>query len=108
MARRSSRASQPQQVSIQVRFEGGEDLPILFANHIFVRTGPDGCLVSFAQSHGPYVTEISAEDLERGGVAAKIIARLLVPHNRIREFAGILNGVVDLLEGGAKESTNDN
>ena len=108
MARRSSRTSRPQQITIRVRFEGEEDLPILFANHIFVRTGPDGCLVSFAQSHGPYVTEISAEDLERDGVSAKIIARLLVPHNRIREFAGILNGVVELLDSGAKESTNDN
>jgi len=104
MARRSSRTSQPQQIPIQVRFEGGEDLPILFANHIFVRTIPDGCLVSFAQSHGPYVTNISEEELQKEGVTAKIIARLLVPPNRMRQFAEILNGIVEQLDRGATEA----
>ncbi len=94
-------------LSATVSFVGGEDLSILFANHVFVRSGPDGFLVSFAQSHGPYEVELTAERLAETGITAKIVARLLVPPNRMREFAGIFNTVLEQMESGTVESTQN-
>jgi len=72
-----------------------------------VRRGPDGFLVSFAQAHGPYIVNATAEDLQREGVAARVIARLLIPPNRMREFAEIFNNMVEQLARDAEESSND-
>ena len=94
-------------ISATVSFEGGEDLSILFANHVFVRSGPDGFVVSFAQSHGPYDVGLTPERLAETGIAAKIVARLLVPPNRMREFAGIFNSVLEQYESAAKEFTEN-
>lgn len=84
-------------VAIEVRFEGGDDIPILFANHIFIRSGPDGFMLSFAQSHGPYLLRPTAKQLRSVGVGAKVIARLLVPPHRMQEM-------VDLLAATLKDS----
>jgi hypothetical protein len=107
MARRSSRSPRQKSTSIQVRFEGGEDIPILFANNMFVRSSSDGFLVSFAQSHGPYIVDQTPEDLQREGVSAKIIARLLIPPSRMREFAEIFNNVSQQFVAGEEESSSD-
>lgn len=103
MARRVPKPGESERLVVQVSFQGGEDLPILFANHIFVRTGADGCLVSFAQSHGPYQVDMTPEELQRVGVEAKIIARLLIPTNRVREMADIFNGIVERLDSAPEE-----
>ena len=107
MVRRSSRGPRSQIVTGQVRFEGGEEIPILFANHVFVRSGPDGFLVSFAQSHGPYDLNITTETLRNEGIAAKIVARLIVPPNRMRQFAEIFNNVTEVLDAGIEGSDDD-
>lgn len=106
MPRRSTRP--PHSQSVEVRFEGGEDIPILFANNLFVRQSDDGFLVSFAQSHGPYSLNPTLEDLKREGVPATIIARLLIPPNRMREFVTILNNMLERWETGVEESLDDN
>jgi hypothetical protein len=93
---------------IHVRFEGGEELPILFANHIFVRPTPDGFLVSFAQSHGPYLVNATPDELEKLGVAAKVICRLIIPINRIHELARIFQGMANTVTVIKEESPNDN
>lgn len=93
-----------QRFPITVSFEGGEDIPILFANHIFVRGSSDGFLVSFAQSHGPYLLDATEEQMREMGVTAKIIARLLIPPSRMREMIDVLGRV---LEASAGEVTDD-
>ncbi len=107
MVGRSSRSSRSKTLQVQVRFEGGEEIPIVFANHVFVRSGPDGFLVSFAQSHGPYEVELTPELLQLEGVAAKIIARLLVPPNRMREFAEIFGRLTEGLDAGIEGPPDD-
>ena len=77
----------------QVYFEGAEDVPIYFANHIFARVTPDGFLVSFAQSHGPYETDLTAERLAEEKIPARVISRLLIPHGRMRDMLTVLNGL---------------
>lgn len=85
-------------VTAHVTFEGGEDLPILFANHIFVRLTPDGFMVSFAQSHGPYRLDLTPEQVAQLGIPAKIITRLLIPHARMKEMVELLNNIVDKVD----------
>ena len=108
MASSSERTQSAETITVQVRFEGGDDVPILFANHVFVRSGPDGFIVSFAQSHGPYVVDTTLEVINREGVAAKIIARLLVPPNRMRQFAEIFQRLTEGLNARVEGSPNDN
>lgn len=107
MARRSGRSPRQKPISIQVRFEGGEDIPVLFANHVFVRSSSDGFLVSFAQSHGPYIVNPTPDDIQREGVAAKIIARLLIPPTRMREFAAVFDTMLQQFVAGEEESSSD-
>ena len=107
MARRSSRSPRQKPISIQVSFEGGEEIPIVFANNMFVRHSEDGFLVSFAQSHGPYIVNQTPEDLQREGVTSKVIARLLIPPNRMREFVEIFNNMLEQFTTGAEESSSD-
>jgi hypothetical protein len=90
-----------------VRFEGGEEIPIVFANNMFVRHSIEGFLVSFAQSHGPYIVNLTPEDQKRLGVSAKIIARLLIPENRMREFVEIFNNILEPFVAEAEESSSD-
>ena len=87
MVRQGRRRANPIRQVVHVTFEGGDDLPILFANHIFIRPTPDGFLVSFAQSHGPYRLNVTQKELEDEGVPAKIICKLVIPHSRIHEVA---------------------
>ena len=95
MPKKEDVSGKPKAISGQVRFEGGEDVPILFANHVFIRSSPDGFLVSFAQSHGPYEVNVTQETIDKVGVPAKIIARLAIPTNRMREFSNIINTVLE-------------
>lgn len=80
---------------VSVTFEGGESVPILFANHIFVRVGTDGFLVSFAQSHGPFIVNPTKADLLKTGVPAKIVTRLAIPPARMRAMVDILNKMLE-------------
>ena len=95
----------------QVYFEGAEDVPIYFANHIFARVTPDGFLVSFAQSHGPYETDFTAERLAEEKIPARVISRLLIPHGRMRDMLNVLNGLFEknvTILPAKTEDANDN
>ena len=100
--------------AIQVSFEGGEDVPILFVNNLFVRLSPDGFLSSFAQSHGPYILGLTPEQAATEGISARVVSRLAIPANRMKEFLDILNTVfeqnvrsIPIADVGANDDANE-
>lgn len=85
-------------VSVAIRLENDDNLPLLLANNFFVRWNPmDGFMVSFAQVHGPYVVQPSEEELAEG-LTAKIVARLLIPPVRMREFVDLMTEQLESYE----------
>ena len=91
--------SSPRPIKIvsEVEFVGEEEMPIVLANHVFVRTTQDGLIVSFAQSHGPYIVNPTQEDIElMGKVPARIVARLLIPPHRMKTFIKLITQVMQV------------
>lgn len=79
-------------VELEITFEGSEDIPIAFANHIFIRHMEDVFLVTFAQSHGPYIVNPTAEQLKQmHTIPAKVVARIAVPPTKMKEIIDVLN-----------------
>ena len=101
-------AEEPQAAQVQVSFVGGGDTPILFANHILVRSSPDGFLVSFAQSHGPYEVGVTPEELREKGVPARIIATVAIPPNRMVEMVEVLGRVLEHYKTSVAKEADDN
>ena len=97
--------------SLMVTWEGTEDLPILFVNHIFIRSSQDGFLVSFGHEHGPYVINPTDEELESLNRTTKAVVRLAIPAFRMEQFVDVLNRVWEgyqarLAEAELAEQTN--
>jgi hypothetical protein len=80
-------------VTLEVEITGSEDVPIVFANNIFVRHEEDMFLITFAQAHGPYIANPTPEQLKKiGKVPSQIVARIAVSPTRMKEFLNVLNG----------------
>lgn len=80
-------------VTLEVTFEGGEDVPIVYASNVFVRHAEDVFLITFAQAHGPYIVNPTMEQLKQmRTVPAKIVSRIAVPPSRLKEILDVLNG----------------
>jgi len=69
-------------IAVPVHFVGGDDLPILFASNVFIRSEDLTFFVSLAQVHGPYTLNQDREELAQTGVEGRIIARFAIPPNR--------------------------
>ena len=78
---------------LEVEFEGSENVPIVFANNMFVRHEEDMFIITFAQAHGPYIVKPTVEQLkEIGKVPTQVVARIAVSPIRMKEFLNVLNG----------------
>lgn len=79
-------------VVLQITFEGSEDVPIVFASNVFVRHTDDVFLITFAQAHGPYIVNPTAEQLKQiGTIPARIVSRIAVPPSQMKEILDALN-----------------
>lgn len=77
----------------EVEFEGGENVPIVFANNLFVRHEEDMFIITFAQAHGPYIVKPTMEQLKQvGKVPSQVVARIAVSPLRMKEFLNALIG----------------
>ena len=78
---------------LQVEFEGGENVPIVFANNLFVRHEEDMFVITFAQAHGPYIVKPTMEQLKQiGKIPSQVVARIAVSPIRMKEFLNVLSG----------------
>ncbi len=73
-------------VTTQLHYVGGEELPMLFANHIFIRAHGVAFYVAFAQSHGPWEIRADPERLAREGVNARIVSSLALTADKWKEM----------------------
>lgn len=95
-------------VTLEITFEGAEDVPILYASNVFVRHENDVFLLTFAQAHGPYLIDITKEELESmKTIPAKIVARLAIPPSRMKEIVNVLSGNYEAYEKRIKNEEKD-
>jgi hypothetical protein len=82
------------EVSIRAELEwvDAESLPIVYANHLFVRHEEDNFVITLGQSHGPYWIEVP-EELKGKEIKVPIhaVARVVVPHKAMKLMLDALN-----------------
>lgn len=84
-------------ITFPIRFVGEDQVPILFANQMFARVGPDGLIITFAQAHGPYQANLSEDDvasIPTEGLPAHIVSRVAIPRARARRIVEILSRLI--------------
>lgn len=80
-------------VKLEVEFTGSENVPIVFANNVFVRHEEDMFIITFAQAHGPYIVKPTPEQLKKiGKVPSQVVARIAVSPIKMKEFLKVLSG----------------
>lgn len=82
----SNEGGDPSDVSVQMHFVGGDELPILYASNVFIRHEEGVFLVSFAQAHGPYEVRPDLQKLVDEGIPSRIVTNLAIPPNRWKEI----------------------
>lgn len=83
-------------VTLEVEFEGSENVPIVFANNLFVRHEEDIFIITFAQAHGPYIVNPTPEQLKQiGRIPSQVVARIAVSPVKMKEFLSVLSGNFD-------------
>ncbi len=92
MSEQKAERAKKQGMMLEINFEGAEEVPIAFVNHVFVRHFEDVFLVSFAQSHGPYIVSPTPQQLKQmGKVPARVVARIAIPPTKMKEILDVLN-----------------
>ena len=80
-------------VVLEVEFKGSENVPIVFANNMFVRHEEDMFIITFSQTHGPYIVNPTPEQLKQiDKVPSQVIARIAVSPNKMKKFLDVLSG----------------
>ena len=93
MGENTKEKPQDEGVTLKVTFEGGEDVPIVYASNVFVRHAEDVFLITFAQAHGPYIVNPTVEQLKQiRTIPARIVSRIAVPPSKMKEILDVLNG----------------
>ena len=72
-----------------VRWDEDPNIPILFANQVFVRLQEDYILVTFGQAELPKELELTPETrtlLRAEGIHAKVVARLAVTPRKLAQI----------------------
>ena len=93
MANKKDEVKRDEGVMLEVEFIGSEDVPIVFANNVFVRHEEDIFIITFAQAHGPYIDKPTTEQLKKiGKVPSRVVARVAVSPVKMKEFLDVLNG----------------
>lgn len=86
--------SNEKEVGIRAKSEwvDAESVPIVYANHLFVRHEEDNFVITLGQAHGPYWLEIP-EELKGKEVEVPIhvVARIAVPPKAMKSMLDALN-----------------
>ena len=79
-------------VRAKLEWADAESVPVVYANHVFVRHEEDVFVITFGQAHGPYWLEIP-EVLRGKEIKLPIhaIARIAVPPQAMKSILDALN-----------------
>lgn len=94
-----SPASGEHPVPIHLYWENSENVPILFANHFFVRLQDDAFLLTFGQMEIPLEAPLSdgaLQNLQTAGMPVQTIARIAMTPERITRVIENLTTVRDI------------
>ena len=86
---------------VPLHWTGADEVPILMANHLFVRFIDGQFLVSIGQTHGPYElseTPEAQEKLAREGIDIRTIVRFSLSPEKMRDFAKALHAIFGRFE----------
>jgi hypothetical protein len=88
----SEEEDQEEGFAVRMHFVGAEQVPILYASHIFVRFEEHVFHVTFAQQAGPLELHLDRETLEREGLPTQVVARLAIPVDHWRRMLEVAQG----------------
>ena len=94
------------EIKARLRWEGVQRVPILFANHIWVRLQDDQFHVTFGQAELPFEQTFSEETLEKlneEGVPIRPVVRLAISPSKMEGMIEVLARVYQLWEDHQKE-----
>lgn len=78
-------------VALPIRIEGAEDIPILYANYIFVTHTNDEFFVTLAQLHPPYLISPTKRDVEElKSIPATVVSRTAFTPGKFKELIDVL------------------
>ena len=89
------------QLRFPINWTQDSGLPILLANHAFVRLQDDSFIVTFGQMELPREAELSDETkarLEKEGIPMQVISRLAITPARMRTIIEIFSRMYDSWE----------
>lgn len=76
---------------LTIRIEGTDEIPLCYANHIFVTHTPDEFFVTFSQVHPPYLLKPTEEELKKlTHISARAVARIALTPNKMKELVDAL------------------
>ena len=88
-------AELPEKLPVPIVFDRADDIPIQHVNCFFVTHTDDEFFITFAQAHPPYKLKFEKEEIEklqRVGLRANVVSRIMVSPIKMKELLDILNG----------------
>ena len=85
-------------IMIPALWENPTNLPMLFANHLFVRRQDDYVILTFGQAELPYETQLDSErikEIAEEGLPIQVVARLATTQQKLNDFIRHLSNVRD-------------
>lgn len=78
-------------VGLPIRVEGAEDIPILYANYVFVTHTNDEFFVTLAQLHPPYLIAPKRSEIEElTSIPATVVSRTAFTPAKFKELIDVL------------------
>jgi hypothetical protein len=79
------------EVAVPVRIQGAENIPILYANYIFVTHTNDEFFLTLAQLHPPYLISPTKKDIEElRSIPATVVSRTAFTPGKFKELIDVL------------------
>lgn len=90
---RKKKVLEPKEKLLPIRIEGANEVPMCYANHVFVTHTLDEFYLTFSQLHPPYfLTEPTKEEVEQlTHVPAKVVTRVAISPNKMKELVDALS-----------------
>ena len=93
---------------IKVNFQLSDFIPSVYSQHSLLQTGPDEVIISFFEANFPVMivpTQQAIERVQKQGIDAECVARVVMSKNRFLEFA---KAVAEIAKGIEESSNADN
>ena len=78
-------------IALPIRVEGAEDVPILYANYIFVTHTDDEFFLTLGQLHPPYLLSPTKREVEElKSIRATVVSRTAFTPGKFKELIDML------------------